>query len=107
MKVLDMPEKCALALDVIAGLTFTMVAELKMNGKEKDFLMRWCKPEIMNHFVKKAELNDASIGIKKCMSCDKDHVIWVIDEKLPNGSTDKRQYDNSKEAAEDIQRMPL
>ena len=109
MKVVLIPEKCEIALDLLKDFTMELVKQLELNEEEQEFLMTHCKPVILNEYVKKAERNEASVSLKDCESegrtdCD---ALWALTETFPDGTREIRLHETFRGLVRDIERMPL
>jgi hypothetical protein len=109
MKVVLIPEKCEIALDLLKDFTVALSNQLEMNEEENDFLMTHCKPIILNEYTKRAERNEASIGLKDCSSGkrNKYDALWMVTETFPDGTCEIRLHKTFRKLVQDIERMPL
>jgi len=109
MIAVNVPQKCEVALDILSGIYLHLINDLNMNDEESEFLMQYCSPVILNRLVGKAEENDATIHLTSCTcgKCDGKSAVWVVREKLPDGTTDERSFNSFGMMTRDVQRMPL
>ena len=109
MICINIPEKCEVALDILSRFYIKLMSDLNMNNEESEFLMQHCSPVILNNLVGKAEENDATIHLTSCTcgKCDGSGAVWVVREKLPDGTTDERSFKSFGLMTRDVQRMPL